>query len=78
MFLDGTSLLFNFVDKNENEFLSCLHQALGIKDRTLIREINKNYEKNKKTKKWMNHENTNFTYIMQLCLLAGRSYKDIT
>lgn len=78
MFRDGTSLLFNFVENDQDLFVQCLHLVLGLKERSLIRKISKTHEKNKKTKKWMNYETTNFTYLMQLCLLAERSYKDIT
>jgi hypothetical protein len=81
--MDGTALLFNFPDATDLEEVS---QKLIRMRKTRCQYLvyygsldpKKIIEKAGITKKWMNHEMSNFEYLMQLNALSGRSYKDLT
>lgn len=81
-FLDGTSILFNFPDSDNEEVSQKLIRLRKTKcinlqyNKTL--DAKKLVEKTGIMKKWLNYEMSNFEYLMQLNGLAGRSFKDVT
>ena len=80
--MDGSTLLFNFPDGDLEEISSKLIRMRKTRCPYLVYygslDPRKIIDKAGITKKWMNHEMSNFEYLMQLNALSGRSYKDLT
>lgn len=78
-FEDGSSLLFNFPDKDLDIFIERLLQ-IGKQQGYQLKavEVGKNYDRSKYLKKWSSNEYSNLKYIMKLNQIGGRSYKDVT
>ena len=81
-FIDGTSILFNFPDCDNEEVSQKLIRLRKTKcinlqyNKTL--DPRKLIDKSGILKKWLNYEISNFDYLMLLNGLSGRSYKDVT
>lgn len=79
--IDGTSILFNFPDSDNEEVSQKLIRLRKTKcinlqySKTL--DPKKLVEKTGILKKWLNYEISNFDYLMFLNGLSGRSYKDV-
>jgi len=80
--VDGTSILFNFPDSDNEEVSQKLIRLRKTKcvnlqyNKTL--DAKKLIDKSGVLKKWLNYEISNFDYLMLLNGLSGRSYKDVT
>ena len=81
-FIDGSSMLFNFPDSDNEDVSQKLIRLRKTKcvnlqyNKTL--DAKKLIDKSGVLKKWLNYEISNFDYLMLLNGLAGRSYKDVT
>ena len=80
--VDGSSLIFNFPDGDHEEISSKLIRMRKERCPNLIYhgtlDPRKIIDKSGVTKKWMNHEISNFEYLMYLNAHSSRSYKDMT
>ena len=81
-FLDGSSILLNFPDGDQEEVSQKLIRLRKTRCPNLIYHKTLDYkklmEKSGMTKKWLNYEISNFEYLMYLNTVSGRSYSDIT
>lgn len=79
---DGSTLLFNFPDGDMEEVSRKLVRMRETRCPFLVYnntlDNRKIIENSGLTKRWANHEISNFEYLMHLNSLSGRSYKDLT
>ncbi len=83
MMVDGSTVLFNFLNETEaDDVSSTFLRSKKSKIPDLIYfgtlDSRKVLEKSGITKMWLNYEISNFEYLMRLNSLSGRSYKDLT
>lgn len=80
--IDGSSLLFNFPNADQEEIAKNLTKIRKTRTPHLIYhstlDPKKILEKSGITKLWQNYKMSNFEYLMALNSLAGRSYRDLT
>jgi len=80
--IDGSTLFFNFPDGGIEDILFMFAKMRRFECYNLIYygsfDTKKILEKSLLTKRWMNHEISNFEYLIHLNALACRSYKDLT
>lgn len=80
--VDGSTLLFNFPEGELEEVSQKLVRMRKTRCPNLVYygslDSRKIIDKANITKKWLNHEMTNFEYLMWLNSLSGRSFNDLT
>jgi len=80
--IDGSTLFFNFPEGGIEDLLFMFAKMRKLECYNLLYygsfETKKILEKSGLTKRWMNHDISNFEYLIQLNALASRSYKDLT
>ncbi|XP_054270115.1 neurobeachin-like protein 1 [Macrosteles quadrilineatus] len=77
--IDQTNYFLNFTTKTRNRVVSRL---LGLRPPNLAYNSSRSpadlLRASGLTQKWVNHEITNFEYLMQLNTIAGRTYNDLS
>ncbi|XP_046670158.1 neurobeachin-like protein 1 isoform X2 [Homalodisca vitripennis] len=77
--IDHTNYFLNFTTKTRNRVVSRL---LGLRPPNLAYNSSRSpadlLRASGLTQKWVNHEITNFEYLMQLNTIAGRTYNDLS
>ena len=74
---DQTNYLINFeCRKHRDQILKLLQEVGGTNVDT--KNAEKRFAASGITQKWLNHEITNFEYLMQLNTFAGRTYNDLS
>lgn len=74
---DQTNYLINFESKQiRDSILKTLTEVSGLN--TTIKNAEKRFAQSGLTQKWVNHEISNFEYLMQMNTFAGRTYNDLS
>jgi hypothetical protein len=87
-FEDGTSLIFNFLNEDKEEFMKLIEARQNKIEKSAIMKLNRIAFYSKKfninslegleeaTQLWKSHRISNFRYLMLVNKYAGRSYLD--
>ena len=76
---DQTNYLINFESRSARDLiLKSLQEVCGPTVQAYTKNAEKRFAASGITQKWLNHEITNFEYLMQLNTFAGRTYNDLS